>query len=93
MTEIIYTPEADDDLVGIWFYSAENYGPAQADRYVETIRARVERLLDGRTASQSADHIAPGLRRALAERHVVFFREDAEAVVVVRVLHQRMDVG
>jgi len=25
--------------------------------------------------------------------HVVFFREDAAAVTVVRVLHQRMDVG
>jgi toxin ParE1/3/4 len=29
----------------------------------------------------------------LAGSHVVFFREDAEAVTVVRVLHQRMDVG
>jgi len=35
----------------------------------------------------------PGLRRALVGSHVVFFREDEAAVTVVRVLHQRMDVG
>jgi toxin ParE1/3/4 len=34
-----------------------------------------------------------GLRRALVGSHVVFFREDAAAVTVVRVLHQSMDVG
>jgi plasmid stabilization system protein ParE len=39
------------------------------------------------------DEVQAGLRRALAGSHVVFFREDAEAVTVVRVLHQRMDVG
>jgi len=33
------------------------------------------------------------LRRALVGSHVVFFREDAAAVTVVRVLHQSMDVG
>jgi toxin ParE1/3/4 len=47
----------------------------------------------GQTASRRADEIAPGLRRALAGGHVVFFREDAAAVTVVRVLHQSMDVG
>jgi toxin ParE1/3/4 len=41
----------------------------------------------------AADEVQAGLRRALAGSHVVFFREDAEAVTVVRVLHQRMDVG
>jgi plasmid stabilization system protein ParE len=33
------------------------------------------------------------LRRAVVGSHVVFFREDAAAVTVVRVLHQSMDVG
>lgn len=93
MTEIIYSPEADDDLVRVWHYSAENYGAAQADRYIATIRKRIVGLTTGRTASQKADHVAPGMRRALAERHAVFFREAEGAVVVVRVLHQGIDVG
>lgn len=40
-----------------------------------------------------AEEVGPGLRRALVGSHVVFFREDAAAVTVVRVLHQSMDVG
>jgi toxin ParE1/3/4 len=50
-------------------------------------------LTTGTTASRRAEEVGPGLRRALAGSHVVFFREDAAAVTVVRVLHQSMDVG
>ena len=50
-------------------------------------------MLTGHTASRAADDVKPGLRRAMAEGHVVFFREDESRVTVLRVLHQRMDVG
>jgi plasmid stabilization system protein ParE len=60
---------------------------------VKGLRGKVEEIANGRAASRSAEEVGPGLRRALAGSHVVFFREDAEAVTVVRVLHQRMDVG
>ena len=33
------------------------------------------------------------LRRAVVEGHVVFFWDDETRVTVVRVLHQRTDVG
>jgi len=50
-------------------------------------------LATGRTASRAAAEVASVLRRALAGSHVVFFREDAAAVSVIRVLHQSMDAG
>lgn len=93
MKDIIVSPEAEADLRGIWMYSFETWGAAQADKYLNELDARMVGLAMGRTASRAADDVTPGLRRALAGAHVVFYREDAAAVTVIRVLHQSMDVG
>ncbi|UWQ95687.1 type II toxin-antitoxin system RelE/ParE family toxin [Rhodobacteraceae bacterium M385] len=85
--------DAEGDLREIWLYSQERYGTQQANHYLHSIRTRMDGLLSGVTVSRPAFELRPGLRRALAGQHVVFFREDAETVAVVRVLHQRMDVG
>ena len=93
MTRIIYLADAEADLDGIYDYSVREWGARQADRYVVMIRTRIEWLATGATASRRAEEVGPGLRRAVVGSHVVFFREDAAAVTVVRVLHQSMDVG
>ena len=93
MKEIVYRPEADADLESIWDYTLREWGLDQALKYDADLIGRIERLARGQSPSRSADDIAPGLRRVLAGEHVVFFREDDAAVTVVRVLHQRMDVG
>jgi toxin ParE1/3/4 len=90
---VSYLPAADADLVGIWHYTAEEWGVERADRYVTEIRKRIEGLTTGATASRSADDVRKGLRRAISGRHVVFFRESGARIEVVRVLHQSMDVG
>jgi len=85
--------EAREDLRGIWIYSAETWGPQQANRYLDAIRAAITGLADGTTVSRSAEDVLPGCRRVTCGRHVVYFREDMDAVEVIRVLHQRMDAG
>ncbi|KPQ17934.1 MAG: Plasmid stabilization system protein [Rhodobacteraceae bacterium HLUCCO18] len=93
MKRLDVSPNAEADLGGIWTYTFQTWGEVQANKYLDDLDTRMIGLTTGRTASPAADEVAPGLRRALVGRHVVFFREDAAAVTVVRVLHQRMDVG
>lgn len=93
MKELILLPAADADLIEIYDYTADTWGMAQADQYLGLLHDRMRGLLTGTTASRPANEVKPGLRRTLAGRHVVFWREDAAAVTVVRVLHQRMDAG
>lgn len=38
MRMVRFSPAADEDLVGIWRYSAANWGTTQADRYVLELR-------------------------------------------------------
>lgn len=93
MKRVITLPDAEADIVDIWHHTIERWGFDQAVKYDATIQSRIEGLATGATASRRAEEVGPGLRRAVVGSHVVFFREDAAAVTVVRVLHQRMDVG
>ena len=93
MKRIDYAAGATADIADIWDYTEERWGYAQAVAYDARIEAQIKRIAAGQAASRRAEEVGPGLRRALVGSHVVFFREDAAAVTVVRVLHQSMDVG
>jgi len=47
--------------------------------------------LGSRVASRNRDDLRPGLQMATCGRHCVFFEADQSRVLVVRVLHDRMD--
>jgi toxin ParE1/3/4 len=93
LKDVIILPDAEADILDIWYHTIERWGFSQAVKYDTSIQERIEGLAAGRTVSRRADEVSPGLRRVEVGRHVVFFREDDVAVTVVRVLHQRMDVG
>lgn len=92
MKDYVITPRARADIAGIWGYTDQTWGRAQADRYVRGLDAVFRGLAEGRVTSRPVE-IRPGYRKAAYGVHVVFFRESATSVEVVRVLHQRMDVG
>lgn len=92
MTDWRLTPRARADLDDIWDYTAETWGVAQAEAYIRAIAATCDGIASGSAATQSAEHIRAGYRRALSGRHVLFYRQAEAGIVVVRILHQRMDV-
>jgi toxin ParE1/3/4 len=93
LKRVVLLRRARDEIEAIYDFTAGRWGIAKAVSYNRMIRERIEGLASGLTASRRAEEVGPGLRRALMGSHVVFFREDAAAVTVVRVLHQSMDVG
>jgi toxin ParE1/3/4 len=56
------------------------------------IRERVRALLRHPGSGEARDDVGKGLRCVFMERHVIFYRNAGDAIVVIRVLHQRMDV-
>ena len=85
------TPRAEIDLEDIWLYTLRTWSLAQADRYVETLFAAFEDLAAGRKTGRPVD-FGKGYLKIPVEAHVVFFRMTNDGLVVVRVLHRRMDV-
>ncbi|WP_226584427.1 type II toxin-antitoxin system RelE/ParE family toxin [Acuticoccus sediminis] len=91
MTPYRFTSSAHEDLVDIWLYTQETWGEAQADLYQDALHRCCERIASGEVKARSL----PGLERVRLHRcqhHVLFFVEQDQAVVIVAVLHERMNL-
>jgi len=81
---------AEKDLLDIGAYTIEEWGEAQATRYLEEIEACCERLADNPDLGRSCDYVRRGLRRLEHGKHVVFYRREPGGILVSRFLHQSM---
>jgi toxin ParE1/3/4 len=91
--EIHKSHRARDDLLGIWLYTAERWGAEQADLYLDQIEAGIARLGENPLAGSDFSALRAGYRRLAVERHRVFYVASRERIDIIRVLHERMDVG
>jgi len=91
MMRVVISPRAKRDLQEIWRFTAERWNPAQARAYVTRIDAVIARLASPTGAPTRCDWIRPGYARARSGSHSVFVRADGDVVIVVRVLHERMN--
>lgn len=90
------TRQAEESLTEIALWTYETFGPAQAEAYEAELLACCEGIAAGEAVTQGCDVLVPGaegLRFARAGGHTVVFVERDGAVVVVDVVHQRMDLG
>ncbi len=86
--DVIFTPEASDDLERLYDRVAAAAGTLVADRYVERLRSWCKGFEFGGTRGQRRDDIRPGLRVVGFERRVaVAFYVDDTTVVILRVFY------
>jgi toxin ParE1/3/4 len=79
------------DLQEIKRYTQEQWGSEQALLYLARLKARLAGLRERPDRGRHRDELRTGLRSLLCERHVIFFRESANRILIVRVLHSSMD--
>jgi toxin ParE1/3/4 len=107
MRDVKLTREAERDLAEIARYTVATFGAEQAMRYAALVEHALDMLAEApcRAASRARDDLRPGVRsmhlsraalRRHAASHVLYYhlvtRQDgAETVVVLRVLHERME--
>jgi len=81
--------EAEADIDAITHYTKNNWGWRQANIYLARLEETFELLARSPSLGRSCGTLAPGLRRFESGRHVVFYREQIDGVLIVRILHQR----
>ncbi|MGY6215769.1 type II toxin-antitoxin system RelE/ParE family toxin [Methylolobus aquaticus] len=86
MPTITLSQKAKQDLQAIWAYIA-NDKPRAADQTLDTINERVQLLADNPKLGPLRTDIAPDLRYLVINNYLVLYRETAEGVFIVRVLH------
>lgn len=92
MLELVIRPKAQADLRGIWRYSFEQWGNAQADRYLRDLEREIRSLLEFPELGVSYEGVRAGYRGLHVHRHLVFYRIVLGRLEVVRVLHEAMQL-
>ena len=85
------TPRAADDLDGIYEFTIVNFGLERARGYLNDLHRRFNDLAEHPALGRGAERLAPGLRRHTYRSHVVYCMPENRGVLIVRVLHGRMD--
>lgn len=86
------TPLAEADLEDILVYALHEWLVEQADSYINDVIDAFEGLRDDSKRGRFAD-IRPGYLKYSVGSHVIYFREHENTLLVVRILHGRVDVG
>ena len=85
------TPLAEADLEEIWVYTLREWSLDQANSYIHDVIDAFEGLKDGSKRGRPTD-IRAGYFKYAVGSHVIYFQEQEKNLVVIRVLHGRMDV-
>ncbi len=86
-------PRARADLRDIGDYSDTRWGKAQAQRYLDAIADSFDQIAQMPLAGSDQAEVSPGLRKWRSGSHNIFYRVRGNIVLIVRVLHARMDVA
>ncbi|MDR6851572.1 toxin ParE1/3/4 [Sphingomonas sp. BE123] len=84
-------PGAIADLDSIYAYSVEKWGSEQAEIYLRALNARIQGLRRFPALGTAQEALHPGLRRIGEGSHSIYYLIRDDAVLIVRVLHDRMD--
>ena len=83
--------EANTDINHIYAYGIETWGLAKAKDYLLGLHERFEFLVHNPNIGVNSDELAPGLQRFRYGRHVVFFINTDNGILIVRVLGEEMN--
>lgn len=83
--------KADDDIERIAEASLQEWGLARAEKYISGLHETFRMLAEFPDLGRDASHIRPSYRKIETASHSVFYRKTKNGVLIVRVLHQRMD--
>jgi toxin ParE1/3/4 len=90
---------AERDFSEIVDWTTENFGPRQAERYVDEILATIDAIAENPNSSRSRERpeIGAGYRSVRLRRpgrHFILYRtEGMDTVLVVRILHDSMEIS
>lgn len=82
---------AKSDLADILAYSVEQFGQEVAEAYLRGFYEAFDKLKSYPEMGVLVPKITPATRSLLHRRHRIFYRYDANIVVIERIMHFAMD--
>jgi toxin ParE1/3/4 len=85
------TEDADRDVEEILVYSIKNFGVVRTQHYFEALKDCIELLAENPGMGHSAEDILPEYLCFPHDSHMIFYKNLSSSILVVRILHERMD--
>lgn len=93
MLKIHKRPLAEEDLVDIWLYGYGQWGIAQADAYADDLEAQFVMLANTPGICRERTEFKPPVRIHHYVSHLIIYTAEGDRIIIVRVLHHRMDIA
>ena len=87
------TQDADRDVAQIYQDGSDMFGAIQAEKYARDMAKRFSFLAEKKIQGADCSHVVPQLRRADYVSHAIYYRHTDYGVLILRILHGRMDPG
>ena len=92
MSRVLKRPKAEDDLINLWLYLAEEAGADFASRYLLELEDELLKIAPFPESGRARDELHPGLRSLPFDRLVLFYLPHPEGIELVRVLAGARDL-
>lgn len=89
--QLVIAPAAKNDLKEIYQYGLRQWGQAQSESYLSTIKNQVWLLTQQPLMGTERPELLPDTRSLPIASHTLFYRVIADRVEIIRVLHGRQD--
>ncbi|MGF9694875.1 type II toxin-antitoxin system RelE/ParE family toxin [Rhizobium sp. 0TCS1.26] len=93
MKTLVISPRASADIDEIYDYTEGRWGQDQAEDYTFGIRSVLEEVCRGTRSGKSINEIREGACSLSYRSHYLIYRERSRSVVLIRILHRRMQVA
>ena len=90
MPELVLSPEAELDLLEIWFYIAED-SPLNADTFLDKLNEKAQKLAEFGDMGVERPELGKGMKCFPVDRYVLFYRSTECGAELVRVLASSRD--
>ena len=91
MANYVLSPEATRSIAEIDTYTAKQFGPKQAIRYLESVLDRLEFIAEDPERGMHRPELNVDCFSYFVGSHTVYYRVVAERVQVIDILHQSME--
>lgn len=89
----LLSPKAIMDLEDIFDYTTKKWSYIQAEKYQDEIYFRIMEVVKNPEMGKTYYFKSGNYKNVKANRHLIFYKIDNKDCIVVRILHERMDLN
>ena len=86
-----FSNDATHDIEALTVFSLKSFGPERTGRYLNDLENCLELIADNPRMGRDLSSVRGTLRRHEHQSHVIYYRQDGDAILILRILGRGQD--